>query len=58
MFNINQNQNKNEEFFNAVKALDNNSLEQIIQMARRLNMSEQDIQTGLQFLSQIKNNPR
>lgn len=58
MFNTNQNQNKNEEFFNAVKALDNNSLEQIIQMARRLNMSEQDIQTGLQFLSQIKNNPR
>lgn len=56
MFNTNQNQN--EEFFNAVKALDNNSLEQIIQMARRLNMSEQDIQTGLQFLSQIKNNPR
>ena len=58
MFNTNQNQNKNEEFFNAVKALDNNSLEQIIQMARRLNMSEQDIQTGLQFLLQIKNNPR
>lgn len=58
MFNTNQNQNKNEEFFNAVKALDNNSLEQIIQMARRLNMSEQDIQIGLQFLSQIKNNPR
>ena len=58
MFNVNQNQNKNEDFFKAVQALDNNSLEQIIQMARRLNMSEQDIQTGLQFLSQIKNNPR
>ena len=40
MFNVNQNQNKNEDFFKAVKALDNNSLEQIIQMARRLNMSE------------------
>lgn len=58
MFNTNQNQNQNEEFFKAVRALDNNSLEQIIQMARRLNMTEQDIQTGLQFLSQIKNNPR
>lgn len=58
MFNTNQNQNKNEEFFKAVRALDSNSLEQIIQMARRLNMTEQDIQVGLQFLSQIKNNPR
>jgi hypothetical protein len=55
---FNQNQNNTQEFFNAVRSLDNSTLERLVQEARRLNMSEQDINAGLSILSQIKNNPR
>ena len=53
---FNQNQNNTQEFFNAVRSLDNSTLERLVQEARRLNMSEQDINAGLSILSQIKNN--
>ena len=59
MFNLPQNQQpNNQEFFNAVRSMDNSLLERLVQEARRLNIPEQDITNGLSFLSQIKNNPR
>ena len=59
MFNLPQNQQpNNQEFFNAVRSMDNSFLERLVQEARRLNIPEQDITSGLSFLSQIKNNPR
>jgi hypothetical protein len=39
MFNLNQSQN-NQDFFNAVRSLDDSMLEKLVQEARRLNMSE------------------
>lgn len=57
MFNLNQSQN-NQDFFNAVRSLDDSILEKLVQEARRLNMSEQDISAGLSILNQIKNKPR
>lgn len=57
MFNLNQSQN-NQDFFNAVRSLDDSMLEKLVQEARRLNMSEQDISAGLSILNQIKNKPR
>lgn len=59
MFNLPQNQQpNNQEFFNAIRSMDNSLLERLVQEARRLNIPEQDITNGLSFLSQIKNNPR
>lgn len=55
MFNTTPN---NQEFFNAIRSMDNSLLERLVQEARRLNIPEQDITNGLSFLSQIKNNPR
>lgn len=57
MFNLNQPQN-NQDFFNAIRSLDDSMLEKLVQEARRLNMSEQDISAGLSILNQIKNKPR
>lgn len=57
MFNSNQSQN-NQDFFNAVRSMDNSMIEKLVQEARRLNMSEQDINNGITILNQIKNNPR
>ena len=57
MFNQNQPQN-NQQFFNAIRSMDNSLLDRLVQEARRLNIPEQDITNGLSFLSQIKNNPR
>lgn len=57
MFNSNQPQN-NQDFFNAVRSMDNSMIEKLVQEARRLNMSEQDINNGIAILNQIKNNPR
>ena len=57
MFNQNQPQN-NQEFFNAIRSIDDSLLERLVQEARRLNIPEQDITSGLSFLSQIKNKPR
>lgn len=57
MFNSNQSQN-NQDFFNAVHSMDNSMIEKLVQEARRLNMSEQDINNGIAILNQIKNNPR
>lgn len=57
MFNSNQSQN-NQDFFNAVRSMDNSMIEKLVQEARRLNMSEQDINNGIAILNQIKNNPR
>lgn len=51
---FNQNPNNTQEFINAVRSLDDSALERLVQEARRLNMSEQDINAGLSILSQIK----
>lgn len=51
---FNQNPNNTQEFVNAVRSLDDSALERLVQEARRLNISEQDINAGLSILSQIK----
>lgn len=55
MFNSNPN---TQDFFNAIRTIDGSLLERLVQEARRLNIPEQDITSGLSFLSQIKNKPR
>jgi hypothetical protein len=50
MFNSNQSQN-NQDFFNAVRSMDNSMIEKLVQEARRLNMSEQDINNGIAILN-------
>ena len=55
---FNQNPNDTKEFMEAIRIMDNSTLEQLIQQARRLNMSEQDISSGIQILNQLKNKPR
>ena len=54
MFNSNQSTNNTQDFINAVRSLDDSTLERLVQEARRLNMSEQDISAGLSILNQIK----